>query len=248
MQNELKSLIGDFKTYLTEQYDPKSFVFGKPLQYTPLKKKKIEVLFTSSPPIQPNLAPPPAAPKKPPPKVEKKSPITCNAQKAPLPAPVLTPWFKLFAEIAPHLPLCQNPTSDQSAIRIKEAWREKKLAPEIAIFVSQNERSFKPFLENLNNALSACKGRSKLILVDPFEKENKWEGFLAAKHLKLILCPDALLFSLPNLLSQYTENPQKRLRSLGKTPLLLLPNLKIYAQDPALKRSLWNVLCQTLPS
>ncbi len=48
------------------------------------------------------------------------------------------------------------------------------------------------------------------------------------------------------MLENYQEIPQKKERTLGGKPLLLLPDPSLYLKDPLLKRSLWAVLCKTL--
>jgi hypothetical protein len=44
----------------------------------------------------------------------------------------------------------------------------------------------------------------------------------------------------------YKEIPSQGIRTLGKIPLFLLPDLSLYLKDPLLKRSLWKALCQKI--
>lgn len=243
MQSELKDLVTSFKSYLEEEFARGDFVFGDLPDLSSIIPQKA---------TRPKPRPLPLPVEMPPP-----SPLTKAVQKetpepialevlAPRPIPSNSPWEKLLLKIDPSLKLYQEPLSDRLAQKIKNSWKEKSLAPEIALFVSRDLIKHKLFLKNLCQAIALSKAPCRLVPVEPLEKESKWENFLAAKQLRLILCPDELLFALPGLLAHYKEIPQKHLRTLGTIPLLLLPNLSLYARDPLLKRSLWNVICQSL--
>lgn len=213
------------------------------LNSPPLKPQKI-VKPKPRPLPLPVETPPPPQPVK---KKEKKElkPIALETI-TPRSLPSTSAWETILLKIDPTLKLYSEPSPDLTAQKIKNSWKEKSLAPEIALFVSRDLIKYKPFLKNLCHAITLSKAPCRLVPVEQLEKEKKWENFLSAKQLKLILCPDELLFAQPALLAHYKEVPQKHLRTLGNIPLLLLPNLSLYARDPLLKRSLWNVICQSL--
>ena len=78
--------------------------------------------------------------------------------------------------------------------------------------------------------------------------KKKWDLFLESDNLKLIITTDTFIFGNKVLLPFYREVPQQKKRMLGKTPLLLLPDFGLYYKNPHLKRSLWNMLCNTINS
>jgi hypothetical protein len=196
------------------------------------------------PPIKPLKNPEPTSPLPPPPvKKEAASPISLHPPLPPS-SSGSSRIEKILKGIDPTLPLYSCPPSDEKAKRIKGSWKEKSLIPEIPILF--HGPYFRPFLHNLAKAISLYFSPSKVVDLTLFEKEKKWEIFLASPQLKFILCPDALLFSSSQLLTFYRENPGQQTRFLGDIPLLLLPDLSFYYKDPYLKRSLWNVICQAL--
>ena len=201
-------------------------------------------------PPTPKLSPPrPKAPEAPPPKVEKKPEPKKETTLELHPPMRLTQTEShrmkaVLNSIAPELFLHEAPLPDDKAKRIKNAWNEKSLVPEIPILFQGTH--YRSFLENLAKAISLTFAPSRVIEMTSFEKEKKWDIFLESPKLKFILCPDHLIFSSKELLPFYKENPGQKTRFLGNIPLLLLPDLSLYFKDPYLKRSLWNVLCQTL--
>ena len=184
----------------------------------------------------------PAAPKK----VKKKKETTTLELHPPSrpSAPSSDKIGTLLKTIVPDLYVHETPLPDEKAKRIKSAWNEKSQVPEIPILFQGTH--YRTFLDNLAKAISLSFAPARVIDMTTFEKEKKWDIFLDSPQLKFILCPDHLIFSSKELLPFYKENPGKKTRCLGKIPLLLLPDLSLYFKDPYLKRSLWNVICQTL--
>lgn len=201
-------------------------------------------------PPTPVLSPPkPKAPEPSPLKVEKKpepkkeTTLELHPPTKPTPSNA-NRMGTVLKSIAPELFLHEAPLPDEKAKRVKNAWNEKSLVPEIPILFQGTH--YRSFLENLAKAISLTFAPSRVIEMTSFEKEKKWDIFLESPKLKFILCPDHLVFSSKELLQFYKENPGQKTRFLGNIPLLLLPDLALYFKDPYLKRSLWNVLCQTL--
>lgn len=168
--------------------------------------------------------------------------IALEWPKAPLSHPT-EEIRKLLKEIDPTLYLHETPPIDHQAKRIKKSWREKQMAPAIPILFQGSEH--KKFVQNIAKAIDTVYGSCHLVEATP---ERKWDLFLDSKHLKLIIAPDTLIFSNKKLLPFYEAIPQQKQQTLGKIPLLLLPDLRLYDQDPYLKRSLWNVICSTINS
>ncbi|MEM8727486.1 MAG: hypothetical protein AAGE99_02065 [Chlamydiota bacterium] len=150
---------------------------------------------------------------------------------------------KVFKEIAPDLHFHTKIPADCKAKRIKEAWKEKRSTPAVPILF-QGMR-FRGFVQKIAKAVDTVYGSSQPVEITP---QKKWDLFLESKNLRLIIAPDRLIFDNKTLLSFYQETPQQKKRTLGKIPLLLLPDLSLYYQDPYLKRSLWNMICDTIDS
>lgn len=224
MKTSYLKLIDDTLAYIQALLPPTE---TKPLPPAPKLKPK------------PQVAPPPTPQKKPEPKKESRKELELHPPTRPT-QESLSPIRGLLKTLAPDLYLHDTPPSDEKAKRIKFAWKEKAETPEIPIFFQGN--AYRPFLENLAKAISLTFAPCRLIEL----QAKKWDLFLESPQLKLILCPDHLLFSSKDLLPFYRENPGQKTRFLGNIPLLLLPDLSLYFKDPYLKRSLWNVICQTL--
>ncbi|WP_420422341.1 hypothetical protein [Simkania sp.] len=229
IHNSYLQLIDQTLAYIQERLPKKETL---PLPPTPVM-----------PPPKPKVAeapPPPVAPK-----VEKKKEKVLDLHPPAKPAPTQSNRMgTLLKSITPELFLHDTPLPDEKAKRVKNAWNEKSLVPEIPILFQGTHYRF--FLENLAKAISLTFAPSRVIEMTSFEQEKKWDLFLESPKLKFILCPDHLIFSSKELLPFYKENPGQKTRFLGNIPLLLLPDLALYYKDPYLKRSLWNVLCQTL--
>lgn len=193
---------------------------------------------------QPPVSKPPSPPVK---KQEPKQELSKELDLRPPTLPDKQPMNKMgsiLKMIAPDFFIHDAPLADDKAKKIKGAWADKSQIPDIPILFQGN--LYRTFTENLAKAISTCFSPSRVIEITPYEQEKKWDLILESPQLKLILLPDYLLFSSKELLPFYKENPGQKTRFLGDIPLLLLPDLSLYFKDPYLKRSLWNVICQSL--
>jgi hypothetical protein len=195
-------------------------------------------------PIKVETPPPPPspAPKKEPPKVEKKR-VELQLPSVPTDKPK-SGIGQFFAEIFPGMRLHEAPPADLGAKRVKEAWKEQFSTPDVAILC--NNKRVMGFLKNVAKAIDLSFFPCRVIEVDHLERENKWDLFLDSPNLKWVIAPDSTLWSCKKLMPLFKEYPKQNTRFLGKIPLLLLPDINLYFKDPFLKRSLWNLLCQTL--
>lgn len=151
---------------------------------------------------------------------------------------------QIFSQIAPELFLHTAPPNDARAKKMKEGWREKRLVPSIPILVSGGH--CRSFLENVAKAIDTTFGSSRIVDIEAFEKEDKWDLFFSSEDLKLIIIPDLFLWGASGLMKRYKEFPQEKTRFLEKIPLLLLADPALYLKDPSLKRSLWTMVCKML--
>lgn len=204
----------------------------------PVPKPQPKPIPVAAPPpkpkVEPQPKPAPAPPKK---QVELQLPT--------LPEPQTKSAIgQFFSALFPHMKLHDEPPSDTSAKRVKEAWKEQLGTPDIAI-LSSDPRA-ESFLKNVARAIDCTFAPCRVITVHHLERENKWDLFLETPHLKWVICPDSALWSSKNLLPFFKEYPKQNTRFLSKVPLLLLPDVTLYLKNPELKRSLWTLLCQTL--
>ena len=195
------------------------------------------------------VAPPPA-PKKvqlTPKVVEKKKPIkpkkvAVELQPAPVPKESGTPMVAYLRRVFPRLAVHEVPPDDALAKRMKNQWQDHKMVPDIPVLATDARTV--SFLQNVAKAIGITWKPSRVVNANEIEKKNGWDAFLDAPNLTLILLPDSALWKLEKLKDHYKEYPQTGKRYLGKTPLLLLPDLTLYFKDPTLKRSLWTLICQ----
>jgi hypothetical protein len=184
----------------------------------------------------PNVAPP----------TEQKTEIEPIKKQAPSPQLLFSQLRTIIAHIAPALPIINQIPSDEKGRKISTRWKTKNQSAPISILSAGELPEHKAFLEEVSLALDVYFGPAKSIDAETIEKEKQWESFLSAEGLKLIVICDFTLWQLPHLMQFYKETPQSNSRTLGKTPLFLLPDLSLYLKDPQLKRSLWKALCQRL--
>ena len=154
------------------------------------------------------------------------------------PAETLT----ILQKIMPELPIYKAIPSDRQAKKIKDAWQEQEHVPAIPILFQG--KSYRQFLAKIARAIE---------VVHPFSSHpievtstKKWDLFLASHQLKLIIAPEVIIFDTPPLRSLYQAIPQQQTSFLGKIPLLLLPDVSRYFNNPNLKRSLWNTICNAI--
>lgn len=223
MREELLALVTDTKALLTQDF--------------PVKRK----------PVAPVKLPPPPKPepKKPEPPPEPEPELQLEKPQME-PAKTDSTWGNILGKIAPTVNLHKAPPSDEEAKKSLVSSRVRAGAPKILLISSSHYAKFHPLLSSIARAIDTRLGSCKLVDVAKLDAQEKWDALLASTTLRLVICPDQLLFSHPKMLSHYQEIPQKKLRTLGDKTLLLLPDPSLYMKDPLLKRSLWTVLCKTL--
>jgi len=251
MQSKYKRLISDAQLYLKQQeshfflnhLDPKTF--SAPL---PLPKKKIVQPVTLPPVIQEKKAPP-LEPKKPAPIAEVKPPtekINLKLEAPKVKSDHLEDVKKEILKLSPKLAIHDEPLSDHDAKRIATSYKYKNQAAPITILGFDDKREVTQFLSEVSSAIATYFDPCKLIDAQVIEKEKRWDAFLAAPELKLIIAPDYAIFEQKALMAFYREIPQKLECYLGNIPLFLLPDLSLYFKDPGLKCSLWKAISKKI--
>ncbi len=154
----------------------------------------------------------------------------------------------LFKTQFSHIPVIEQIPSDAMAKKIATRWKTKNQIAPISVLYFSEDPLQKAFLTEIATAIDVYFGPARLIDASAIEKEKQWETFLESGDLKLVIVCDYTLWQLTDLMRHYKEVPSQQLRTLGKTPLFLLPDLSLYLKDPLLKRSLWKSLCARISS
>lgn len=205
---------------------------------------------TSNAPDRPMQLPLKAEPSplaKPPPEAKKthqNKEFVFSLEKPTVPEIALHDMHALTKKIAPNLFLHEKIPSDRKAITIKNAY-QKRATHATATFLYFGN-TYKSFIKNVVHATDIALCDASLV-EKPFQNSNEWEVFLQSSHIKLIIAADSVFFDDKTLRKFYTENAAEKSCFLCNIPLLLLPDLSLYYKDPYLKRSLWNLICQSLP-
>ncbi len=166
-----------------------------------------------------------------------------NLKSESLPFASLKP---LFQKAFPNVILVDDIPSDTMAKKIANRWKTKnQVAPISILFLSEPPKQ-RDLLCEIAKAIDVSFGSARLIDAEAIEKEKQWETFLASEEIQLVIVCDYTLWQLHDLLRHYKETPAQQMRTLGKVPLLLLPDLSLYLKDPLLKRSLWKAICKRL--
>lgn len=207
------------------------------------------VAIEKPPPAPPPLLPPkvetPPAPKvETPPQKEVIQPLKLNPLE-PKETRCDSSIKSLLGKIAPNLKFIEDIPSDTEAKRVKQAYLSQQQTPKIPILVMG---AAPPLLKSIAKAINTVYGSSHIIDGTKFEREKTWDLFLKSPGLTLILMPDVTLWSALDLMRFYRETAKGNKRFLGDIPLILIPDLALYNQDPTLKRSLWNVISAELDS
>lgn len=202
----------------------------------PLPEKK-------APPPQPEEKAPPPAPVKAPPKVEEKR---VQLETVSLEMSETSAMKTLLKRVAPDLKIHDEIPSDSQAKRIKATYKTRENVPAVPLLYSDKEQL--RFFNNICQAIEKTFFPSHPLFLSPLEEKKDWDLFLKTKELKLILITDTDLWSSLDLMRYYKERPQEGVRSLGSVPVILMADPKLYLSDPQLKRSLWQVISNTLKS
>lgn len=140
------------------------------------------------------------------------------------------------------VPLVEIPPDDKMAKKIKSRWKQRSEMPTVAILIGTESGPQKNLLINLAKAINTCLTPCRAMEVSKIEAPDV---FLTHETLEFIIAPDSALQK--NLIGHLVEYPGSPKRFLGKKPLLLLPDLKMYLKDPMLKKALWKTLVSALP-
>jgi hypothetical protein len=148
-----------------------------------------------------------------------------------------------FRKLFPNLFLHKDVLDDRKAKQIKNGWKIKSRLIDVPIFATKELAPYLPLLNNIAKAIDASFAPSRVIQIEAIESKDVWDTLLDPNYIKLILCPDVILWSSKALLNHYKQQPLKSIQKLGEIDLIVLPDLSLYMKDPLLKQALWNMLC-----
>jgi hypothetical protein len=216
------------KTYLRQNYSPDTMLF-----LPHFKKQQVEKIVPAEIKAIPALViTKPTFPAKPKLIVEpKKQTIVLEKPKPVDPSPPSSKMATLIHQVAPQLFLHKEAPRDDYAKQIKTEF----LLPKFPLFYSKNLEAHRPFLENIAKALESLTRSSRLVDIEPIEKQNLFEE----GPFSCIIAADETIFSSSHLIAHFRETPASGKRWLGNVPLFLLPDLALYKKDHNLKRALW---------
>jgi hypothetical protein len=153
--------------------------------------------------------------------------------------------FALFSQLK-VIKVTREIPDDSLAKELAEAWKNPISKPHLLFLFLKGNPHEERFFENVAKAVSLRLKPAKAIDATFMEKEKKWEQILNNEEIKWMFCSKKLLFSLPSLKSHYRFFPAKDEHFLHQTPLIFLEPFSSYAQNPSLKKQLWERLCQIL--
>ncbi|MDN3505337.1 MAG: hypothetical protein P0S95_07165 [Rhabdochlamydiaceae bacterium] len=147
-----------------------------------------------------------------------------------------------FRKANPRVFIHTKVPDDRRAKTVKNGWKIKTRLIDVPLFTSKEMAPYLPFMQNLAKAIDIRLAPSRVIEVDMLEQRNVWETLLDPDHIKLILCPNLVLWSCPHLVTHFKQKENK----LGKIDFLMLQEPSAYIKEPLLKKSLWTQLLQKL--
>jgi len=153
--------------------------------------------------------------------------------------------FSLFSQLK-LLKIIHEIPDDSLAKELAEAWKNPSPQANVVLLFLKGDPKEQIFVENLVKAISLRLKSAKIVDAALMEKEKKWDQLLLNSELKWIMCYQKLLSSLPHLKSLYRYFPTNNQHFLGDIPVFFLEPFSSYAQNPLLKKQLWEKLCQVL--
>lgn len=239
----------------TAQQQPKPEVKVAPVTSPPPPAPQLQPAAQSytANPVRPPLAPIPAPPKpiaeKVPvvPVVESEPPAK-NAPKEKTgitiePLPPLKPLDlsevrKIMAERLPNIPLIDT-IPDDSEARLKTATHH---LPNVILLSFDDLPAHVDFLTKVAAAIQGIGSSAEVRNAATMEKEIGWNTVLNSPDLRFIIASGDGIYSIESLQKVHREVQKEGRHYLGDCPLLMLPDIGCYLQDPSLKRSLWTAI------
>jgi hypothetical protein len=247
--SEFDELVRDVMTFLkTEKSEGETHTFAE----------TIPLFVPEAPPVVHKAAPvsvtPKPRPPAPPPQKQPAPPLKeVGFELAPIEKVKAAPsapsgMRDVLARLAPGLKLSAEPLDDARARQIGAGWKVRAENLVVAVISFGEKGGDLEFLKNLSQAISTHLAQCQLIDGEEMEKGKRWPFFLESPNLKWIVAPRCDISKWPEYAQILRHLPASNESFLGKIPLLHLTAPTEYQKNPALKKSLWATLCQTLKS
>lgn len=153
-----------------------------------------------------------------------------------------TPFASVYKRIAPSIAMHTAPPQDSIAKRIKHGYKDRKILPDIPIFISTRLKAHEEFLTNISAAIDTVHGKSAIYDITSIESENRWENIFTSHQIKWLILPQELLQLSPNLKEHFRDVPGQPFQKIAHIPALVLENLNQYYLSPEKKKTLWKSL------
>ena len=147
---------------------------------------------------------------------------------------------QILAQHIPDYSTIEDIPEDHVAKSINSAWKQTQTVPSILILAFNDSEKHQLFLHNIAAAISICIAPAQVISASKIEQNLGWEEFLKNSRLRLVISSDYGIYTLPELMKHFKENPKQGKNFLGTVPLLLLSDLSLYLKEPKLKPLLWR--------
>jgi hypothetical protein len=239
MPDPLRELIRDTLLYLKDPLLPKQTLLATaedtsffqkgalPKEALPIhlpKPLSLPQAIFKTPSQTPNRSPTP--PKEPPPKND------------------FSQIKKILQKTAPALQLIDDVPTDLAAKRIANAWNEKICDVDVILLACKTDTDILELLKTLGKAIDQNLAKAKILSVEKFEVENRWDLFLQKNTFRLIIASEGMR-ALPRLMQFYRELPASAEYFLHTIPLLPLSSAPLY-KSLEHKALLWKTLCRML--
>lgn len=258
MLNQYKELLALTQIYLFQEFSLDKRIYSEKNTVDHFRELALKQQQKQKPlPLQPILAAPP--------------PVSIYQQKPVSPTPKMppVPISKAIEEIPVPKALPEKPSSfelqpiDSKAksqvehfknsvqkyapnLSIKDSIpevsipKQSKKPPAVVILYSSSAESYLPFLNNIAKAAEAISASTDVLQADWMEQNDQWEIMLKSPHLKLIIIASLNLKNFPKLMHHYKESDSQQF--FNSTPLLKIPDISLYPENPKLKSVLWNTI------
>lgn len=149
---------------------------------------------------------------------------------------------KIVQEQLPQIKLIESVPDDNEAKSVSNDWEKDKVIPQLAILSFNEPAKHKTFLQQIASSLELMGYSSGIVSASKIEQGQGWHAFVASPQLKLVIAAGPAFETIPSLKKYHKESAKHGRHLLGDRPLLLLPDISVYLQEPSLKASLWKTI------
>lgn len=214
---------------LQQKKEPLQPIENEKLPFNPIRKPVSKPLFSQSLNLE---------------KKEKKPPLleASNPEATIQPIDSFQDIKSLLKSISSNIKIFDELPDDAEAKRLAKLYEKKTQFAECLIFYENPKEKGLQLLKAIGLAIEKQFTRCTLHAIDDIEQSQLLEEMLKDKNVKLIITCHDWIIHHPKLLNIFSEKTGSPIKKLGTKDVIVLSNLEYYMKDPALKRSLWNLL------